>query len=264
MTNNVYILLFGMILCIDCGNTRIKAAVFSNEKIISFDAHVHENDSTGIADFINRFAKYKISHSAISSVVPSLTKSIYSSIDDIFSVPSLIIKGDISLPIRLLYDNPVELGPDRIADVTAGLKYSPDGCIVIDAGTALTINIINEDKTFLGGLILPGISTAFSSLFHNAELLDHTLQQNESFVELIARNKKGAIESGVRYGWPSMVDSIIDKIENELQRKFLCIITGGGGELLHTQLNHESQYVSSLTLEGIYLLLCYNTKKYED
>ena len=240
-----------MILAIDIGNTKIKYGIFKKDKLEfkgCFD------DFNFFLNHINTFKKHPLKKTVISSVVPNYTTLCIDSIKEKLDIESLIIDNE-NCKINLNVDKPSSIGADRLCNMSAAQKIYKSPCIIIDFGTANTYDVIDPNNTFIGGIISPGIETSAKHLIENAALLEKT---DFEFPEnVIGKNTKTNIQSGIMYGAIDQISGMIQRIKKETKiNDFSIILTGGFGCKLSPYLEIPHVLDEHLTLKG--LLYIYN------
>lgn len=238
-----------MNLTIDVGNNQTKIGVFNGEKIIQFQNYA----PLTISDVEELFHAYKIENAIIADV------AFYDAgIDDFLRSNTRFIKlsHETKMPVALNYLTPETLGRDRIAAAAAAVDLFPNNnCLVIDAGTSITYDIINAEKEFLGGGISPGISMRFKALHNFTARLP--LLKKEPIDYLTGKNTEQSILSGVINGTVGEMIYIVDsyaKIYPDLQ----VLLTGGDAPFFETRLNYKIFAVPNLVLRGLNKILTYN------
>ncbi|MDR3021239.1 MAG: type III pantothenate kinase [Clostridiales bacterium] len=253
-----------MILAIDIGNTNIKIGVF-NKDILAFSFRLSSrpprtSDEYGV-DIVaqldrNGVAPDKIKGIVIGSVNPNLNYSFERVCEYYFGKKALFVGSGIKTGMDIKYDNPKEVGADRIAGCVAAVYKYGAPLIVIDCGTATTFNVINAQKQFLGGAISMGLKTGADSLSNSAARLPE--------IELIAptmvvgKNTIANMQSGIIYGFIGAVEYIVNSIKRELNTDFKVICTGGLSQLLKSHSSVFDVVDRSLTLYGLYRIFLLN------
>lgn len=253
-----------MLLAIDAGNTHTTFGIFDEDKI-KFTFRISTKallDKEVLNDFlITTFQSLnlelnKINQVGISSVVPSIDKNVNDVIKSIFKVEPFFITPEIKLPFRLLVDNPLEVGADRICNVIAGYRKYGGPLVIVDFGTATVYDIISKDGDFLGGVIAPGIQTSAKALYQAAEKLPE--------VELIfpdkviGTNTISNMQSGIMFGALDAFEGMIKRINNELNQDVKIILTGGFSKLISSKTQLKTFLEFDLVLEGVKHLTEYN------
>lgn len=250
-----------MLLAIDVGNTNIVYGIFRGKELIS--SFRISTDTTNSSDeygmlFLNtlkfnKIKKEKITDVIISSVVPSLMYTLESMVRRYFGIEPIIVTDKIKTGINIEYDNPSELGADRIVNAVACVKKYKGPYIILDIGTALTFCVIDEDKNYLGGLIYPGIGISADALFkRTSKLPSIEIVKPE---RVVGKSTTKSMQSALYYGYTSLIDGIILKIIEEMDFKDVTIIgTGGFASLLLKDTKYEVIIDRGLTLEGLRML----------
>lgn len=242
-----------MNLIVDVGNTFVKFAVFQNDELI-------HKVSFKLSKFKKEFKKLKRDFpklkTAIISSVGRLSKEEIEIVKEELEV--LELNHKIKLPFKNLYKTPKTLGVDRIALVSASVNQFPDNnVLIIDAGTCITYDFVNEKNEYLGGAISPGIRLRYHALHNltaNLPLLDKN--QPES---IIGNSTESSIHSGVVMGVVKEIDGVIDQYKAEHQ-DLTVILTGGDANFLSNQLKNSIFANSNFLLEGLNYILDFNSK----
>jgi len=254
-----------MMLCIDVGNSHIYGGVFSNEEILLRFRHTSKvctSDELGI--FLkmvlreNECSPDTISKISICSVVPQLDYSLRSACIKYFSIDPFFLQAGVKTGLNIKYRNPQDVGADRIANAIAGThSYPGKNLIIIDFGTATTFCVINSQKVYLGGAILPGVRLAVDALStHTAKLPAVEIIKVD---QAVGRSTIESIQSGVFYGALGACRELINRIRQEAfaDQDVLVLATGGFATLFDKQGIYE-QVVPDLVLEGVRLAAAMN------
>ena len=236
-----------MFLAIDIGNTHISCGIHEKKwlQILRIPSNLNFWDS------LLKLKKYDVSHAAISSVVPKLDSIFEESIRNLFQIDPFMINYKNS-GIKLKVDDPNEVGTDRICNAAAAKDL---GCpaIIGDIGSATNYDVIDEDGSFIGGAIAPGLETAAHNLFEKAALLKETVLTIPS--SAIGKNTNTNLQSGIMLGAIDVVDGMFARIVKEAGwENPHKIITGGFGELISPHLETEHSLIPTLTLDGIRII----------
>lgn len=259
-----------MLLAIDIGNTNITLGIFEPRKgkapkipkvsqswrLNTVAKGTADEYGSKILDLLHYASidRSRIKHVAIASVVPPLTAAFKEFTLKIFRFKPYIIgeTGRISMPN--LYDNPREVGADRIVNAVAAFKRVGGPCIVVDFGTATTFDCVTKKGEYTGGIIVPGPNLAAESLaLHTAKLPKVNMVKPD---RVIGKTTVGSIQSGLYFGYLALVDGLIQRIKKDLGASCKVLATGGLAGLIAP----ESKYIDvkmifpDLTLEGICLL----------
>lgn len=252
-----------MLLVIDVGNTNVVFGVYDGDKLagswrVSTDKDKTTDEYglifTSILERAGLEVK-KIKAAIISSVVPPLLYSLPAMCERYFSVKPMIVGPGIKTGIPIKYDNPKELGADRIVNAVAAVHKYGAPLIIVDSGTAITFCVVNEKGEYLGGLIYPGIGISTDALFMRAAKLPKVEIVKPERV--IGKTTVSAIQSGIFHGYVGMVDHIIDLISAEIAtplKNIKLVATGGFGQLLTGESKHDFIIDRMLTVEGLKLI----------
>ena len=249
-----------MLIAIDIGNTNITMGVFEGERLAGTwrIATVHERmpDEYGIL-VLQLLARAGVTPTevtgvAIASVVPALTNVFRQVSQRYLEQEPLIVDAGVKTGVRIRYDSPREVGADRVVDCAAvQAKYGGPACVV-DFGTATTFDAISREGDYLGGAIAPGIGIAADALFSKASKLYRV--EIAPPAKVIGTNTVTALQSGVFYGYVSLVKGLVERFRKELGDDMKVIATGGLAETVARE-TPVIQYVDPwLTLEGLRLI----------
>ncbi len=249
-----------MLLVIDTGNTTTAAGIYDNDELIAhwrLSSILRTYDEFGIY-FLNLIATKGLKPSdihgaAFASVVPSLDFPMASAIRQYFGVDPLQVNGMTDTGMRILCDNPHEVGADRIVNALAGREKYGSPLIVADYGTAITFDVVSPEGAYMGGVIAPGLNSGISALFSKAAKLPQVaLNIPES---VIGRNTEKAIQSGILFGNAGLTDRIVDMIHSEPGMKSARVIATGGHAGLMAKVSERIDVVDKwLTLEGLKMI----------
>jgi len=250
-----------MILTLDIGNTNIKVALFDGMEMVEYwrasTTRNMSSDEDGIL-LMNLFAHNGISPKdvegiMISSVVPQINFTIEHMCRSYFGMEPRFIGPGVKTGINIKYENPRELGSDRIASAVAAYELYGGPCITIDFGTATTFGVISEKGEFLGGAICPGLKLTAEALTERAAKLPRfELAKPES---VIGKNTVTNMQSGIVYGHIGQVSYLVDRIKKEIGAPDAKVIaTGGLAVLVAGESNVIDVMDGLLTLKGLYLI----------
>lgn len=253
-----------MLLVIDIGNTNIVYGIYDGEQLLHHwrvsTNRASTADEYGMAlRTLFTYAGYdssKIDAIAISSVVPPLMPAIEQMCRVYFAIQPLIIGPGVRTGMQILYENPREIGADRIVDAVAGYANYGGPLTIIDFGTATTFGVVSGDGAYLGGAICPGIGISTEALFQRAARLPRIeLVKPKS---IIGKNTVAGMQAGIIYGYVEMVDGICRRINTELGQKTKVIATGGLADLIAGESTYIETVDHFLTLEGMRLVYLRN------
>ncbi len=246
-----------MLLALDVGNTNVTIGAFDGEKVVGRwrlrTIREQTADEWGIL-IRNLFSLSSLDLAAvngviISSVVPAVDQPLEAMADRYFRRKPLFLTYATNLGIRVQYDNPREVGADRLANGVAGYRKFGGPVVVVDLGTTINFDIVSGDGVFLGGIICPGIGMSISGLFaRTARLPMVDFREPE---KLIGSNTVGSITSGLYYGFVGMIDGILERLAGELGSDMKTVATGGQGHMITQSSKWVKRYEEDLTLEGL-------------
>jgi type III pantothenate kinase len=204
-----------------------------------------------------KFDVAQISACIIGSVVPKLSEILQNALAKFFAGKILVVGSEnVKLNIEITLPNKKEIGADRLINAIASYEEFGGNLVIVDFGTATTFDVVGAKGEYLGGIIAPGINLSLKALHDmTAQLPQISLQKQKN---VIGKNTVEAMNSGVYFGYLSLVEGMLKKIENELNHKITCITTGGLAEIFNNELQIK-HYRPNLTLEG--LLLIYEQNK---
>ena len=256
-----------MILTLDIGNTNIKTALFEGMEMrqywrISTDRQ-RSSDELGLL-LMNLLQYNRIDHSQIdgimmSSVVPQINFTVEHMCRNYFGIEPMKIEPGVRTGINIKYENPRELGSDRIANAVAAYELYGGPCITIDFGTATSFGVISEKGEFLGGAICPGLKLAADALTERAAKLPRfELTKPES---VIGRSTVTNMQAGIVYGYIGQVNYLIERMKKELNAPHAKVIaTGGLAVLVAEESNVIDVMDGLLTLKGLCLIHAKNAQ----
>lgn len=255
-----------MLLVVDVGNTQTVLGIFNGEELVeNWRLTTSKNRTTDEYGILLRslfmmteIGMDDIDGCIISSVVPPMVPIFEEMIEKYFHLRPLIVGPGVKTGMPILYENPREVGADRIVNAVAAFEYFNDACIVVDFGTATTFDAISKKGEYMGGVICPGISISAEALYMRASKLPRVELRKPA--QVIGRNTVASMQSGLVFGYVSLVDGMVDRIREEYGEDMRVIATGG----LASRLANISETVEAvddkLTLTGLRLLHTRNQK----
>lgn len=256
-----------MLLVFDVGNTNIVLGLYDGDKMIyHWRAATNELKtadeyaaSLGMMFQLDGVTFDMVTDIIISSVVPPVNPTLEYLCRRYFHVEPMMVGPGMKTGLNILYDNPRELGADRIVNAVAGITLYGGPLIIIDLGTANTFCAIDEKKRYLGGAVTPGIGISMEALFQRASKLPRIELTPASSV--ICKNTVSAMQSGIYYGAIGQVDGIVRRMKKEMGYKEIKVIaTGGLADLIASQSETIDVIDPLLTLKGLYILFKKNRK----
>ena len=256
-----------MLLVFDVGNTNIVLGLYDGDKMIyHWRAATNELKtadeyaaSLGMMFQLDGVTFDMVTDIIISSVVPPVNPTLEYLCRRYFHVEPMMVGPGMKTGLNILYDNPRELGADRIVNAVAGITLYGGPLIIIDLGTATTFCAIDEKKRYLGGAVTPGIGISMEALFQRASKLPRIELTPASSV--ICKNTVSAMQSGIYYGAIGQVDGIVRRMKKEMGYKEIKVIaTGGLADLIASQSETIDVIAPLLTLKGLYILFKKNRK----
>jgi len=251
-----------MFLGIDIGNTTAMIGLYGDDSVIPEKTYRYRTDKKGdvtdlnnsICMAIRNIGDYdaiaaEITGVAFSSVVPEINSLYHKMGKKLFNVEPFEIKHDSKFPVGINYRDVKKLGIDRIVNSVAAHYEYGDGCVVIDIGTAATFDVLNHNGSFDGGLISPGIGTTIKALADAASNLPEIVFGKPDM--LVALDTENAIKSGFYYGWISMIEGLVKRIEKIYNREYKIVLTGGFAEKISAGIEREIILDPLLTMKGI-------------
>lgn len=249
-----------MLLAIDIGNTNIAFGVFEGEKMRAtwnVAADIYKTADEYAVLLLNLLPREglglsDIHHVIICSVVPPLEPIFEELSKRYLGISPLVVGPGVKTGVRIGTDNPREVGADRVVNAAAAHRLYGGPVIIIDFGTATTVDAISEEGEYLGGAIAPGIGIAVEALFERASKLPR--------IELIApqraigRNTVTSMQSGVIFGYVGLIESLVHRIREELGGKARVIATGGLADVIAKETTVVDALSPHLTLIGLRLI----------
>lgn len=249
-----------MILTLDMGNSNIVVGGIDENRLY-FEERIttdHRKTSLEYAIMlknileINKVKRSDIEGAILSSVVPPLNAPLSSAVKKITGKKPMLVGSGMKTGLNIKVDNPKTVGGDRIVAAVAAIAQYKGPIIIIDMGTATTLDVIDKNNCYIGGAILPGIKVSLDSLVSNtAQLPQINLDVPK---RVIGKNTVECMRNGIMYGNAAMLDGLIDRIEQELGEKATLIATSGMARFITPLCNHEITYVPDLLLRGLLIL----------
>jgi type III pantothenate kinase len=245
----------GLLLAVDAGNTQTVFGLYEGGELLEHWRVATEAQRTGdeLGALVGRFVDLStVGGVCLSSSVPALIREYELFAERWARAPLLVLGPGVRTGLALRYDDPRELGPDRIANSVAARERYGAPCIVVDFGTSTNFDIVSPQGEFVGGVLAPGIETSMEALFQRAARLVKV-----DFTEppsVIGKTTATALQSGLVYGFAGQVDGIVAAIRGELGAEAPVVATGGLAELIAPHSKTIGRVDPLLTLEGLRLV----------
>jgi len=249
-----------MILAIDVGNTNIVIGCMEKEKVLFTERLSTDTVKTSleyailfrVALDLHGIDPKGVEGSIISSVVPPITPVIRTALRKICGKKAMVLGPGIRTGLNIRIDEPSTVGADLVAGAAGALaKYQPP-LVVIDMGTATTLSVVDRDRNYIGGSIMPGLRLNLSSLVTKTSMLSGISLDVPKHA--IGRNTVEAMRSGLVYGHAAMIDGLLDRMEEEMGEKLTAIATGGLSPSVAPACRHEIILDKTLLLTGLQVI----------
>ena len=249
-----------MLLAIDIGNTNIVIGCIKDDEIV-FKARIatdrtRTSDQYGveIKNMLEAFgvSREDIEDCIIASVVPPVFNSVQTGVQKVIGKQPMVVGPGLKTGLNIHVDIPSQVGSDLIVAAVAALSEYPAPLVLIDLGTATTIEVIEPENVFIGGLIFPGVMVSLDSLSsHAAQLPGISLDKPK---RVVGKNTVDCMRSGMMYGTAAMLDGLIDRIAEELGHESTVIATGGLAQFVIPLCKHEIILEKELLLKGLNII----------
>src|SRR5690554_5867480 len=254
-----------VLICVDVGNTDIVLGIYKEDDLIStfrlqtkimrtedeYGQKLHYN-----LNYLN-IKREEVTGVIISSVVPEVDSTLETTFKKYFNITPLFVGPGVKTGIQVKIDNPKQLGADLLVGAVAATNKYGAPCLIIDMGTAITFSLVNSRKEFLGGIIYPGIATAYSNLVKSTSLLESAKISEPKNV--IGKDTENSIQSGMIYGTSGAVNGLIKKVFSEYG-EMKILVTGGTSEYIIPHLDYKVIYDENLMMEGLRIIYYKNKK----
>lgn len=249
-----------MFLVVDVGNTNIVLGIYKERELLHhFRIGTNRQatvDEYGVLIYnlfqMSRIQVQDIEGVIISSVVPPLMHVLEALCEKYLRRKPLIVGPGIKTGLNLRYENPREVGADRIVNAVAAIEHYGGPLVVVDFGTATTFDCIDAQGNYLGGAIVPGIGISTEALYQRASKLPRI--ELEKPKKVIGRNTVNAMQAGIIFGYAGQVDGIVERIAAEMGAKPKVVATGGLAELIASETRSIEEVNPRLTLEGLRII----------
>ena len=250
-----------MLFCIDIGNTNTVFGVTDKDQVHEHWRVRTEKDATAdeLGILIRNLFKSTeiemgdITHVIISCVVPPLLNAFEEFAHRYFNITPMIVGPGLKTGMPIHYDNPKEVGADRIVNAVAAYEKYRTGLVVVDFGTATTFDCVSKEGAYVGGAIAPGVTISCEALFQKASKLPRV----EIFAKpknVIAKDTISSMNVGIIYGYAGLVDGIVNRIKKEVGQNLTVVATGGLASLICEESETIEHVEEFLTLEGLMII----------
>ena len=255
-----------MILAVDIGNTNIVLGAIEGEKILFLERMATDRSATEM-EYLVRIRSVllyrgiraeELEGAVLCSVVPIVTMNVRPAVEQLIGKRAVVVGPGIKTGLRINIDNPGALGADRVADAVAAVHHYPVPLITIDMGTATTVGVVDENKTFIGGMIVPGVMVSLNALAGGTAQLPHISLDPPKHA--IGRNTVECMQNGIIYHNAAGVDGMIERIEQQLGQKCTVVMTGGLSTVIAPHCKHELILDPELLLKGLVILYHKNAR----
>jgi type III pantothenate kinase len=249
-----------MLLAIDIGNTNIVLGLYQAKRLITHWRLATQAERTAdeygviisqLIDYSGHHCR-QISTIAVSCVVPPMLTTTEELARKFFGIDPLIVGPGIKTGMPILYESPKDVGADRIVNGIAAYEKYHDACIIVDFGTATTIDLISKKGEYIGGAIAPGLSIALEALIQRASKLPRIEILKPK--EVVGRNTINSIQAGIFYGYVGLVDGIVQRIQKQHGSRAKVVATGGLAPLVASECSSIDEVDEFLTLEGLRII----------
>ncbi len=246
-----------MLLAVDIGNTNVTLGIFDGDELratFRLSTHVSQMPDE-YAVYILSLLRHKgldidsIKEGAISCVVPPLLTVFHELFEKYFNIHPLAIVPGVKTGVRIRYDNPRELGGDRMSNAAGALSLYKAPIIVVAMGTATAFDTISQEGDYLGGAVAPGIAIAAEALYTRTAALPRVELVRPK--KAIGNNTVAAMQSGIVFGYAGLIDGIVTRIQEELGKKATVVATGGYSTIIAKEAKSIDKVNPNLTLIGI-------------
>ena len=255
-----------MILAVDIGNTNIVLGAIEGEQILFLERMATDRSATE-TEYLVRIRSVllfrgirpeELEGAVLCSVVPIVTMNVRPAVEQLTGKRAVLVGPGIKTGLRINIDNPGTLGADRVADAVAAVHHYPVPLITIDMGTATTVGVVDENKTFIGGMIVPGVMVSLNALAGGTAQLPHISLDPPKHA--IGRNTVECMQNSIIYHNAAGVDGMIERIEQQLGKKCTVVMTGGLSTVIAPHCKHELILDPELLLKGLVILYHKNAR----
>lgn len=256
-----------MVLAVDIGNTNIVVGCFDGHGMKMLGRLATDRRATELEYTVQLRNLMKLNDmmpsvmegAIVCSVVPAVTGNMKLALEPFVGRNIVVVGPGLKTGLKINIDNPGALGADRVADAVAAIHEYPVPLITVDMGTATTIGVVDENRTFIGGMIVPGVMVSLNALSGGTSQLPHIALEPPK--QPIGRNTVDCMRSGIVYHNAAGVDGMLSRIEEQLGKKCTVVVTGGLAAAITPYCRHELIYDPDLLLKGLMILYNKNKRK---
>jgi type III pantothenate kinase len=249
-----------MLLAIDVGNTNTVLGVFDGERLLdqwriaTWEERTSDEYCIALRSLfeMNGLEIARVDAAIIASVVPGAVQPLRWALEQRLHVKPLLVGPGLKSGMPILYENPKEVGADRIVNAVAAYATHKGGLIVVDFGTATTFDCVSPAGEYLGGVIAPGITISADALYHHAAKLPRVEVGLPPTV--VGRNTVNSIQSGLYYGYAALVDGIVTRMTGECGFAVRVVATGGQAKMIAAASTTIEEVDEQLTLRGLKII----------
>jgi type III pantothenate kinase len=247
----------GLLMVIDVGNTHTVIGLFDGDRIVKHWRVVTESERTADEYGMLMWSLFSAADMKVpevrgiagSCVVPPMLGVVEELCKNTFHADPVVVGPGVKTGMPILYENPREVGADRIVNAVAAYERTHTTCIVVDFGTATTFDYVTAKGEYVGGVIVPGVGISLDALYHRAAKLPRVEIQRPPRV--VGRNTTHAIQAGILYGYVELVDGLVRHIEREEGVTARVLATGGFAPLIAAESRTIHEIDEFLTLDGL-------------
>jgi type III pantothenate kinase len=249
-----------LLLAVDVGNTHIVLGLYEGDRLIH-DFRIESSRGRTVDELhvllhsllsVVGVERRAVRGSILASVVPTLGEVFIEAVDRAFDLEMMVVGPGLKTGMPILYENPKEVGADRIVNAVAAYERAKAAVVVVDFGTATTFDCISARGEYLGGCIAPGIRISANALFSRAAKLPRV--EIDKPPRTIGRNTVHSMQSGIVFGYVGLVDGLVDRIREEMATDLTVIATGGLAPLMTPESRSIDDFDEFLTLDGLRIL----------
>lgn len=253
-----------MLLAVDVGNSQTVIGLFNRRRLIkewrvrTVADETAEEKAVWLASLLSlsRYSFQDLTACIFSSVVPSASIALRKLFKEIIKADFLEVNAGLNLNLKIEYQRPEEIGSDRLVNAVAAFKRYAAPLIVVDFGTATTLDVISREGAYKGGIIAPGVETAAWALFKRAARLSPV--ELKPPLQVLGADTESSVQSGLIFGTAKMIDGLVALLEQETGEQYTVVATGGLASLITPFSSCISKAEPNLTLFGLYDLWLLN------